>query len=119
MVKAKLYIDGGARPTNPGPAVCSFILFDISNGKTAKLIVAGWHPVGEQTNNYAEYQGLIRGLRAVIENGIDIDILEVLSDSQLLVNQMNGEWKVNDETLRTLRLEARSIGRQIEEISYR
>ena len=66
--------------------------------------------IGTATNNVAEYRGLLAGLEAAIERGIEE--VEVVSDSELLVKQMRGEYKVKNEALRELVDEAESLARQ-------
>lgn len=82
-----LYIDGGARG-NPGPAGAGAALYD---GKGLKVAEMRW-PLGRTTNNTAEYEGLIRGLEMAKTAGARR--LEVRSDSELIVRQMRGEYRV-------------------------
>ena len=73
--------------------------------------------IGVATNNVAEYRALVEGLEAAARAGIDE--LEVVSDSELLVKQMRGEYKVKNAALRELSLEAARIGRRIGAVRYR
>ena len=82
-----LYIDGGARG-NPGPAGAGAVLYD---GKKTKVAEMRW-ALGRATNNTAEYEGLIRGLDMAQTAGARR--LEVRSDSELIVKQMRGEYRV-------------------------
>jgi len=82
-----LFIDGGARG-NPGPAGAGAILYD---GKGLKIAGMRW-PRGRATNNTAEYEGLIRGLEMAVTAGAKR--LEVRSDSELIIRQMRGEYRV-------------------------
>jgi probable phosphoglycerate mutase len=72
--------------------------------------------IGVATNNVAEYRGLVEGLRRAVEAGVDE--LEVVSDSELIVKQMRGEYRVKNEALRALFLEAASLARQIGRVEY-
>ena len=94
-LKAKLSTDGGARG-NPGPAAYGYVLE--TDGGT--VLDARGETIGIATNNVAEYSGLIAGLRKAVE--LAVDELEVVSDSELIVRQMTGEYKVKNEALRAL-----------------
>jgi probable phosphoglycerate mutase len=72
--------------------------------------------IGVATNNVAEYRGLLAGLASALERGVDE--LEVVSDSELLVKQMRGEYKVKNETLRELVAEAHGLARKLDDVSY-
>ena len=68
------------------------------------MLAAHGEAIGVATNNVAEYRGLVEGLARAVELGVDE--VEVVSDSELLVKQMRGEYKVKNEALRELSLEA-------------
>jgi len=89
------HTDGASRG-NPGPAAAGFILTD-SNGTQLQ---AKAFFIGRNTNNVAEYTGVVKALEAVIKIGAKS--LIVFSDSQLLVKQINGEYKVKSEQIRPL-----------------
>jgi ribonuclease HI len=72
--------------------------------------------IGQATNNVAEYRGLVAGMTAAAERGIDE--LEVVSDSELLVKQMRGEYRVKNEALRALWEEANDLERKFEKVRY-
>jgi ribonuclease HI len=105
-VKARLFTDGGARG-NPGPAAFAYVL----EADDGTVLAAHGEAIGVATNNVAEYRGLVEGLRKAGELGVDE--LEVVSDSELMVKQMRGEYKVKNEALRELSLEASSLARRI------
>jgi ribonuclease HI len=111
-VNARLFTDGGARG-NPGPAAYGFVLED-PEGET---LAAHGATIGIATNNVAEYSGLIAGLRKAIELGIVA--VEVVSDSELMVKQMRGEYRVKNEALRALRDEADHLARKLKQVEYR
>jgi len=110
-LKAKLSTDGGARG-NPGPAAYGFVL-ETDDGT---VLAAHGEAIGEATNNVAEYRALVAGLEKAHELGVDE--LEVVSDSELLVKQMRGEYKVKSEALRELSVEAGRLARQLGSVRY-
>jgi ribonuclease HI len=91
-VKARLYTDGGARG-NPGPAAAAYVL----ETQDGTVLEARGETIGVATNNVAEYRALVAGLAKALELGVDE--LEVVSDSELLVKQMNGEYRVKNAAL--------------------
>jgi ribonuclease H / adenosylcobalamin/alpha-ribazole phosphatase len=72
--------------------------------------------IGVATNNVAEYSGLIAGLESALER--DVTELEVVSDSELLVKQMRGEYKVKNEALRELVADAEALARKLSKVTY-
>jgi ribonuclease HI len=110
-VKAKLSTDGGARG-NPGPAAYGYVL-ETDDGT---VLDARGETIGVATNNVAEYRALIAGLEKAIELGVDE--LEVVSDSELLVRQMQGEYRVKNEALRALNDEANDLERKLRRVRY-
>src|ERR1700688_2737893 len=101
------FIDGGARG-NPGPAGYGVLIQDESR----KQIAALSEYLGHQTNNFAEYQGLIAALEYAIANGHKA--LKVISDSELLVRQIKGIYKVNNLVLRDLHGRAKELIAQLD-----
>ena len=110
-MKAVLYTDGGARG-NPGPAAYGFVL----EAEDGDLLAAEGVAIGSATNNVAEYSGLVAGLTRAVE--LEVAELEVRSDSELMVKQMRGEYKVKNEALRALNLQAARIARLVGEVRY-
>jgi ribonuclease H / adenosylcobalamin/alpha-ribazole phosphatase len=110
-VKARLSTDGGARG-NPGPAAYAYVL----EAEDGTVLEARGQAIGVATNNVAEYRGLVEGLRRAADLGIDE--LEVVSDSELIVKQMRGEYRIKNETLRALAREAEDFARQIGRVTY-
>ena len=106
------HIDGGARG-NPGPAGYGVVIHDASGRKIAELS----EYVGHQTNNYAEYQGLLAALGYAHANGIKA--LKIVSDSELMVRQMKGIYKVRHPGLRKLYDEAQQLVRKLEHFEIR
>jgi ribonuclease HI len=106
-----LYTDGAARG-NPGPAAAGFRIL----GPSGELLFEHQECLGEKTNNQAEYAALILGLKA--SHDYAKDRVTVGSDSKLIVNQMNGEWRVRDPELRTLHADARAGAARFREVAY-
>lgn len=99
--------DGGARG-NPGPAGYGVVIKDESGAKVAALS----EYLGHQTNNFAEYQGLIAALEYAIRHGPKA--LKLISDSELLVRQIKGIYKVKNATLQDLHGRAKELIAQLE-----
>jgi ribonuclease H / adenosylcobalamin/alpha-ribazole phosphatase len=110
-VKARLSTDGGARG-NPGPAAYGYVL----EADDGTILAAHGETIGVATNNVAEYRALIAGLEKAIEVGVDE--LEVVSDSELLVKQMKGEYRVKNENLRPLAVQASRLARQVGRVRW-
>ena len=110
-MKARLSTDGGARG-NPGPAAAAYVL----EAEDGTVLAAHGEAIGVTTNNVAEYRALVAGLRKAVELGVDE--LEVVSDSELLVKQMRGEYRVKNAALVELSLEATQVARQLGRVRY-
>src|ERR1700724_2367490 len=101
------FIDGGARG-NPGPAGYGVVIQDEAGRKVAALS----EYLGRQTNNFAEYQGLIAGLEYALAHGPKA--LKVISDSELLVRQIKGIYKVKNAVLKDLHARAKELISQLD-----
>lgn len=99
--------DGGARG-NPGPAGYGVVIQDEAGRKVAALS----QYLGHQTNNFAEYQGLIAALEYAIAHGHKA--LKLVSDSELLVRQIKGIYKVKNSTLQELHGRAKELMAQLQ-----
>ena len=110
-MKARLSTDGGARG-NPGPAAYGYVL----EADDGTVLDARGETIGTATNNVAEYRGLLAGLEAALERGVEE--VEVISDSELVVKQMRGEYKVKNETLRELVDEAHALESRFRRVTY-
>ena len=110
-MKAKLFTDGGARG-NPGPAAYGYVL----EAEDGHVLAAHGEAIGRATNNVAEYRALLAGLAKAVELGLR-DV-EVVSDSELLVKQMRGEYKIKNEALRSLADEAKRWARRLDRVDY-
>ena len=110
-MKARLFTDGGSRG-NPGPAASAYVL----EAEDGTVLDARGEPIGVATNNVAEYRALVAGLAKAAE--LEVDELEVVSDSELLVKQMRGEYKIKNTALIDLSFQAKRHERQIGAVSY-
>ncbi|HZB22828.1 MAG TPA: ribonuclease HI family protein [Gaiellaceae bacterium] len=110
-MKARLSTDGGARG-NPGPAAYGYVL----EAEDGTVLAAHGERIGVATNNVAEYRALIAGLEKAIE--LAVDDVDVISDSELMVKQMTGEYRVKNEALRELSLEAMRLARNLRNVSF-
>jgi ribonuclease HI len=111
-VRARLFTDGGARG-NPGPAAYGFVL----ETEDGTVLAAEGAAIGVATNNVAEYSGLVAGLEKALE--LHVPQVEVVSDSELMVKQMRGEYRVKNEALRGLFVRANTLARGFERVEYR
>ena len=107
----RLRCDGGSRG-NPGPGAFGFVLTDDSD----REVEARGEYLGAVTNNVAEYRGLIAGLEAAAAHGAQS--LEVSMDSELVVRQMTGEYRVKNEGLKPLHAAAKSAAARIPRLRY-
>jgi ribonuclease HI len=113
VLRVTLNIDGGSRG-NPGPAAAGAVLRDAEDGQ---VLHAEGVFLGEATNNVAEYRGLLAGLRAAVKLGAaEVD---VLSDSELLVRQMLGQYRVRNAGLIPLFSEAKTLSREFRKCTFR
>ena len=106
------HCDGGSRG-NPGPSGFGAVIEGPDGIVAADLSEF----LGIQTNNYAEYSGLIAVLKWAVENGTKC--LRVVSDSELMVKQMKGEYKVSSPTIRPLWEQARALARKLDRFEIR
>ena len=111
-MRATLSTDGGSRG-NPGPAAYAYVL----EAEDGTVLAAHGEAIGVATNNVAEYSALVAGLEKAIEVGVSD--LEVVSDSELMVKQMRGEYRVKNEALRDLSLQATRLAREVGSVSYK
>jgi ribonuclease HI len=102
-----MYIDG-ASSGNPGPAGIGIVILDNDNRQVAK--VSSY--IGRRTNNFAEYSALIRALKIALY--FKTKSLRIRTDSELVVKQINGEYKVKHEQIKKIHDEASRLIRSIE-----
>ena len=108
-MKARLHTDGGARG-NPGPAGIGVVLATPDGDVIGEVAES----IGRATNNVAEYKALIAGLELALAHAVTD--LEVFLDSELVVSQMNGDWKIKNDALRRLAIEARRLLNRFESV---
>ena len=111
----KIYTDGASRG-NPGPGAIAFIITDTAG----KLLKERAQFIGTCTNNIAEYKALIAALQEaerLAGKGCDCEII-CFSDSQLMVNQMRGEYKVKKGHLKELFEQAKSLEKKFKKVEY-
>jgi probable phosphoglycerate mutase len=106
------HVDGGSRG-NPGPAGYGAYITDGEGHRVAEL----GEFLGVQTNNFAEYSGLIAALEYAVEHGYGT--VKVVSDSELLVKQMKGQYKVRSEALLEIYAEAKGLIRKLDRFEIR
>jgi ribonuclease HI len=111
-VRARLFTDGGARG-NPGPAAAAYVLETMDG----EVLAAHGEAIGVATNNVAEYRALVAGLERAGELGVTE--LEVVSDSELMVKQMLGEYRIKNDALRSLASTASRLERAIGTVRFR
>ncbi|HEY7163714.1 MAG TPA: ribonuclease HI family protein [Candidatus Binatia bacterium] len=104
-----LMVDGAARG-NPGEAGCGAVIVDEA-GEVVKELSCY---LGHATNNVAEYEGLLLGLQALLD--LEKKNIRVQSDSQLLVRQLNGQYRVKDEKLKRLFERAVNLLRRFDKV---
>jgi ribonuclease HI len=107
----QINIDGAARG-NPGPAAFAFVI-----RQAGRLLVEEAGSLGRQTNNVAEYTALVRALEHAAQLGAKR--LLILSDSELLVKQMNGAYRVKNADLKVLHDEAQQLRRNFDAVTIR
>jgi len=100
LPKLRVNVDGGARG-NPGPAAIGVVVRD----EAGELLEERGERIGRATNNVAEYRALILGIERATALGADS--LELIGDSELVVRQVKGEYKVKDAALRDLHARVR------------
>ena len=97
-MRVTVHVDGGARG-NPGPAAVGVVIYD-ENGT---IIDEVGERIGHATNNVAEYRAMMLGIERALALGADD--LDLVGDSELIVHQVRGEWRVKDAGLRALHAE--------------
>lgn len=111
MMRLIVYSDGGARG-NPGPSAYAIVVCDADR----EIIYERSEYIGINTNNVAEYRGLIAGIGKAID--LDADEVEFIMDSELVIKQMRGEYKVKAPQLLNLYHDARSLVSSIKKVKF-
>ncbi len=107
----KIFTDGASRG-NPGPAAIGIVFYSLDDNIVGEYKEA----LGDQTNNYAEYMAVIRALEICHQN--NVDKIDFYCDSQLLVKQMLGEYKVKAPQIKPLFEQAKSLTKQFAKVGY-
>ncbi len=107
----KIFTDGGARG-NPGPAGIGFVIQDA----IGKIIFEFGKYIGETTNNQAEYKALLMALEKALE--LKLENVNCYLDSELVVKQLKGEYKVKDKDLGILFVKIWNLSQKFKSISY-
>ena len=110
-MKLIVYTDGGARG-NPGPGAIGVVV----KNKGGKVVKEIGKFIGKVTNNEAEYKAVIEGLKACGDTGAKE--MEFYIDSLLVVNQLNGDFKVKDKKIKTFWTEAKLLEKNFKEVLY-
>ncbi|MBI2589183.1 4a-hydroxytetrahydrobiopterin dehydratase [Candidatus Saccharibacteria bacterium] len=111
LIAAKLYTDGGSRG-NPGPSAGAFIICNLDNNVVEK---SGFY-IGIATNNQAEYQALVKGLERAKKVGVKELIVHM--DSELVIKQINGLYKIKNNLLQPLHQQIEKLARTFESIKF-
>ena len=111
-MKVTIHVDGGARG-NPGPAAAASVI----TGAGGEVLDEAMEVLGTQTNNVAEYRGLLLGLRRAAQLGATE--VDVVNDSELVAKQVNGAYKVKHAAMKPLFIEAQELLRGFERWSMR
>ena len=111
LVQAKLFTDGGSRG-NPGPAATGVVILDMENNVVKKSS----NYLGETTNNQAEYQALLEGLQ--LAESLGIKELSVYMDSELIVKQINGIYKIKNADLKPHYDKVQDLAGRFKEVTF-
>jgi len=106
-----MYFDGGSR-MNPGEAGCGYVVYN----EREEEIMHGYVYLGKTTNNVAEYNGLVSGLTHV--SNLSFRSLLVRGDSQLVIMQMKGRWKIRNAALKALHGRAKAAESKLSNVRY-
>lgn len=109
---AKLFTDGGSRG-NPGPSAIGYAICDLEGNVVKKHR----EYIGKSTNNQAEYKALLAGMDDCLSAGVNQ--LTVFMDSELIINQMLGRYKVKHQDMKPLYARAKELESKLEDISYK
>jgi ribonuclease HI len=111
-VRLTVHVDGGARG-NPGPAAIAAVLLD----GDGEIVERASQVIGRATNNVAEYRALLLGIQTALERGASE--LDLVGDSELVVKQVRGEYRVKDEGLKPLHSKVKAALAPVDEWSIR
>lgn len=109
--QVKIYTDGASRG-NPGPASIGIVFYDEADNRVSDYKES----LGDQTNNYAEYMAVIKALELCQQAGVSS--AQFYCDSQLLVKQMLGEYKVKAPQIKDLYLKAKALTDSLDRVGF-
>lgn len=112
-MKLIIFTDGASRG-NPGHAAYGFTISD----EKGKLIYEEGRYIGINTNNFAEYSGVLEALRHVKENLESLSEVNFYMDSKLAAQQLSGKWKIKSQSLKELIGQIRDIEKSLGEVTY-
>lgn len=112
-MKLTIFTDGGARG-NPGPAGIGVVIYN----EHGRIIGKYKEFIGQATNNVAEYKALILAMEKAANESLNAE-LEINMDSELIVRQMNGQYKIKEPALKDLALSVFKLTRKFKQISFR
>lgn len=107
-----IYTDGGARG-NPGPAAVGAVIYNENKGKVCEIS----ERIGETTNNQAEYKAVIEALKKAVE--LKAQEIKFYLDSELIVKQLNREYKVKNSELAPLFIKIHNYSLQFKKITFK
>lgn len=107
----KAFTDGASRG-NPGPAAIGIVFYD----KDKNIVAEYKESLGDQTNNYAEYMAVIRAMEIAAQKSVQL--LEFYCDSELLVKQMTGLYKVKAPQIKELYVQAKNLSVQFKKVGF-
>jgi ribonuclease HI len=108
-----IFTDGASRG-NPGPASYGFVI----TGEDGKVIYEEGKYIGTTTNNVAEYSAVLTALQHVTENIPSVSAVNFFADSRLVVEQLNGRFKIKNENLKRLILEIKNLEQKFARVTY-
>ena len=111
MKKVKIYTDGGARG-NPGPSACGVVILDEND----KLLKLDGKFLGHATNNQAEYKGVLVALK--MASIMNVESIEFYLDSELMVKQLNGEYRVKSSNLKPIKKDIDTLLSNFKEVTF-
>lgn len=112
MNKLIIYTDGGARG-NPGPAAIGFVIYN----ESSKILKKAGMCIGETTNNQAEYKALIKALEEA--RSLKAESIVCFLDSELVVRQLQGKYKVREEGLKPLATEVLRLVKNFSSVEFK
>jgi ribonuclease HI len=114
MTELLIHTDGGARG-NPGPAGIGVVLYSVNGNDLVKIGEIKEY-IGESTNNFAEYTALIKGLEEAHKLGYQV--VHCKLDSELVVKQLNGQYKIKEPTLQELAQKVLKLRNQFKSVAF-